>query len=74
MTAGKTVYVDLVFADELAAQLAVLGMEVERHAVNGEAVTQVMAAGIPLFADDGVHQVPLLMRRRPRASASCTSG
>src|SRR5215216_1577422 len=25
-----------------------------------------MAAGIPLFADDAVHQVPLLMGRRPR--------
>ena len=42
-------------ADQLAADLAVLGVERERHSVDREGVSQVMATAIPLLADHAVN-------------------
>ena len=60
-------HVHLVLPDQLAAEIAVWGVEGNGHSVDGERVTQIMTIGIPLLANDPVHQVPWSVRNRPGA-------
>jgi hypothetical protein len=56
-----------VIADQLPPRVAVRRVELERHAVDREAVAQVVAAGFPLLTDDAVHRVARTVSLRPCA-------
>ena len=54
---GEMPHVDAVLADQPLAFRGVGGVELERDAVAGQQVAQLMAAGGPLLADDPVDDV-----------------
>ena len=57
----------MVVADQLSPAVAVGRVEVERHAVDRQAVAELVAARLPFLADDAVHRVTRAVHPRPGA-------
>ncbi len=65
MTAGQMPHVDAVLADQLLASFGIGGVKLERDAVAGEQVAELMATGSPLLTH-AVNDVSGPMGDRPR--------